>query len=122
MKTKEEILDNKFKERGIRKGWVDESRQAVLDAMDEYADEKLRLYHVSESEIQDALSKILKVGANMITTGISSEISEWNLPKTTPKKTKRKIVKEADKWNDINRRRAIELKSAHDVLSKRTSI
>tara|TARA_R100000935_G_C2810362_1_gene154682 strand:- start:450 stop:866 length:417 start_codon:yes stop_codon:yes gene_type:complete len=36
MKTKEEILDNKFKERGIRKGWIDESKQAVLDAMEEY--------------------------------------------------------------------------------------
>ena len=46
MKTKEEILEDKFKERGIRKGWIDESKQAVLDAMDEYADEKLRLYHV----------------------------------------------------------------------------
>lgn len=46
MKTKEEILDNKFKERGIRKGWIDESKQAVLDAMDEYADEKLRLSNV----------------------------------------------------------------------------
>jgi hypothetical protein len=44
MKTREEILDNKFKERGIRKGWIDKSRQAVLDAMEEYADEKLRLY------------------------------------------------------------------------------
>lgn len=47
MKTKEEILDKKFKEHGIRKGWIDESKQAVLDAMDEYADEKLRLYQVS---------------------------------------------------------------------------
>ena len=46
MKTKEEILDNKFKERGIRKGWIDESKQAVLDAMEEYAYEKLRLYDV----------------------------------------------------------------------------
>jgi len=46
MKTREEILDNKFEERGIRKGWIDESKQAVLDAMEEYADEKLRLYHV----------------------------------------------------------------------------
>jgi hypothetical protein len=42
MKTKEEILDKKFKERGIRKGWIDESKQAVLDAMEEYAEEKLR--------------------------------------------------------------------------------
>jgi hypothetical protein len=49
MKTKEEILDSKFKERGIRKGWIDESKQAVLDAMEEYADEKLRLYHVSST-------------------------------------------------------------------------
>ena len=52
MKTKEEILDNKFKERGIRKGWINESREAVLDAMEEYADEKLRLYHVRLS-LQD---------------------------------------------------------------------
>ena len=52
MKTKEEILDSKFKERGIRKGWIDESKQAVLDAMDEYAYEKLRLYHVRLS-LQD---------------------------------------------------------------------
>lgn len=52
MKTKEEILDNKFKERGIRKGWIDESKQTVLDAMEEYADEKLRLYHVRLS-LQD---------------------------------------------------------------------
>ena len=50
MKTKEEILDNKFKERGIRKGWFDESRQAVLDAMEEYADEKLRLYKDEPTE------------------------------------------------------------------------
>jgi hypothetical protein len=33
MKTREEILDNKFKERGILKGWIDESRNAVLDAI-----------------------------------------------------------------------------------------
>jgi len=52
MITKEEILDNKFRERGIRKGWIDESRQAVLDAMDEYADKKLRLYNVRLS-LQD---------------------------------------------------------------------
>lgn len=56
MKTKEEILESKFKERGIRKGWIDESKQAVLDAMEdameEYANEKLRLYHVRLS-LQD---------------------------------------------------------------------
>lgn len=57
-------------------------------------------------------------GANMLTDGISGEISEWDLPKTTPLKTKRKIVQEADKWNGVNRRRAIELKNAYDVLSR----
>ena len=46
MKTKEEILEREFKRRGIQKGWIDESKQAVLDAMEEYADEKLRLYHI----------------------------------------------------------------------------
>lgn len=46
MKTKEEILEKKFKERGIRKCWIDESKQSVLDAMDEYADEKVHLYNV----------------------------------------------------------------------------
>lgn len=42
MKTKEEILDKKFKEHGIRKGWIDESKQAVLDAMDEYAQQQVK--------------------------------------------------------------------------------
>lgn len=37
MNTREEILDNKFKERGILKAWVSEVKQAVLDAMEEYA-------------------------------------------------------------------------------------
>jgi len=71
-----------------------------------------------DSVTEEALSKILKVAASMLTTGISGEISEWDLPKTTPLKTKRKIVQEADKWNDVNRRRAIELKDAYDVLSR----
>ncbi|MDA9030070.1 hypothetical protein N9H59_03110 [Flavobacteriaceae bacterium] len=51
MKTREEILDNKFKERGIRKGWIDESRNAVLDAMEEYSDEViLSLQHKHKDE------------------------------------------------------------------------
>jgi hypothetical protein len=71
-----------------------------------------------DSTTEEALSKILKVAASMLTTGISGEISEWDLPKTTPLKAKRKIVKEADKWNNVNRIRAIELKDAYDVLSR----
>lgn len=73
---------------------------------------------LADSAVRDALSTLLRVGASMVTTGISCEISEWDLPKTTPLKTKRKIVQEADKWNDVNRRRAIELKNAYDVLSR----
>ena len=92
--------------------------EELLNICNKYAEYKCGLADVSESAVRDALSKILKVGASMLTTGISGEISEWDLPKTTPKKTKRKIVEEADKWNEINRSRAIELKSAYDVLSK----
>jgi hypothetical protein len=73
---------------------------------------------LADSAIRDALSTLLRVGASMLTYGISGEISEWDLPKTTPLKTKRKIVQEADKWNDVNRRRAIELKNAYDILSQ----
>lgn len=73
---------------------------------------------LADSAVRDAISTLLRVAASMVTTGISGEISEWDLPKTTPLKTKRKIVQEADKWNDANRRRAIELKNAYDVLSR----
>jgi len=73
---------------------------------------------LADGEIRDALSTLLRVGASMVTTGISGEISEWGLPKTTPIKTKRKIVQEANKWNDVNRSRAIELKNAHNVISR----
>lgn len=73
---------------------------------------------LADSAIHDALSTLLRVGANMLITGISGEISEWDLPKTTPLKTKRKIMQEAYKWNDLNRRRAIALKNAYDVLSQ----
>jgi len=81
MKTREEILDSKFKERGIRKGWIDESRQAVLDAMEEYADEKLRLYHVRlplseyvERKQQEAWDKMGDTG----NYDYSTEKMNWN--------------------------------------------
>ena len=77
-----------------------------------------RVGDVSESVVNEALSTILKVGARMLTTGISGDIDEWDLPKSTPIKAKTKIVQEAEKWNDIQRRRAIELKGAYDALSK----
>ena len=41
MKTKEQILKDKFQEHGIEKAWKEESKNAVLDAMEEYAISKL---------------------------------------------------------------------------------
>lgn len=41
MNIKEQILENKFKEYGIKKGWLNESKQAVLDAMEEYFEMKM---------------------------------------------------------------------------------
>lgn len=48
----EKILDKEFKDSGIKKGWVEESKEAVLSAMDkylenshnDYKDKYLRLY------------------------------------------------------------------------------
>ena len=87
----------------------------VQDMQETPADAKPVL---TDSAVREALSTLLRVGASMVLTGLSSEISDWELPKTTPLKTKRKIIQEADKWNDANRRRAIELKNAYDVLSR----
>lgn len=67
-------------------------------------------------DFREALSTILKVSASLHGNTISREISEWNLPKTTPLKTKRIIVNEADRWNKINKIRANQLKDAFDVL------
>ena len=77
--------------------------------------------NTEERAIREALYKLLKIGANMLTNGISAEIDEWDLPKTTPISAKRKIIREACRWNDLNRRRAIELKGVYDILSKQLS-
>ena len=76
---------------------------------------------LADSAVLDALSTLLRISASMVTTGMSGEISEWDLPKTTPLKTKRKILIAAAKWNDIDIRRAICLKNAHQVLSRHLS-
>jgi hypothetical protein len=95
------------------------SFEDLMTAVDEYTEASNGAKPVlADSAIRDALSILLRVGASMVTTGISGDISDWELPKTTPIKTKRKIVQEVDKWNDVNRRRAIELKNAYDVLSR----
>lgn len=67
---------------------------------------------------KDALSLLLRVGADMLTTGISGDISEWDLPKNTSEKTKRKIIQAADKWNNANRLRSIDLKKVYDEFNK----
>lgn len=65
-----------------------------------------------------AISIILKIAVEMVMYRISEDISAWGLSVDTPKKTKRKIVREAERWNEINRHRAIALKSAYDTLIK----
>ena len=73
---------------------------------------------VKETSINEALKNILVLAAQMATTGISEDINEWKLPKTTPLKAKRKICQEAEKWNDIQRGRAIILRDSYNILSK----
>lgn len=38
--NKEKILNNKFREAGIRMGWIKESKEVVFAAMEEYANQK----------------------------------------------------------------------------------
>ena len=71
---------------------------------------------LADSAIRDALSKIMKVSASLVSHRISPFIEDWDLPKTTTKKVKIKIVTECDKWNEVDRKKAIELKDAYDVL------
>ena len=72
----------------------------------------------SEKVLRDAARTLLKVAASMLKDGISGDIEDWNLPKTTPKKTLRKIVEAADEWNNVNRERSIELKHVYDILQQ----
>ncbi len=48
MEAKEKILHSNYKKFGIKKTWTKKSKQAALNAMEEYADEKLRLHNVIE--------------------------------------------------------------------------
>ena len=48
MTSKERILHSNYKKFGIKKSWTKESKQATLNAMEEYANEKLRLHNVSQ--------------------------------------------------------------------------
>ena len=69
-----------------------------------------------DESFDEALSTILRVAVAMVSNGMSGDLSEWDLPKSTPMKVKRKIVNEADKWHDVNVSRAVELKQAYDLL------
>lgn len=69
---------------------------------------------------KQALTTILKIGSDMLMNQISGDMTEWDLPKTTPKSVKKKIIKQVDGWNEINRIRAIELKKAYDILKQTT--
>jgi len=71
---------------------------------------------LADSDTQKAMSTILQVAASLLLNRMSEDISEWNLPKSTSLKTQRKILDEVDKWNELDRKRAIQLRSAWDVL------
>jgi hypothetical protein len=71
---------------------------------------------LADSAVREALSKIMKVSASLVSHRISPFIEDWDLPKTTTQKVKRKIVHECEKWNEVDRKRAIELKDAYDFL------
>ena len=71
---------------------------------------------LADSAVSNAISKIIKVSASLVSQRISPFIEDWDLPKTTTKKVKRRIVSECEKWNEMDRKMAIELKDAYDVL------
>ena len=71
---------------------------------------------LADSATQNAISTILQVAASLLINRMSEDISEWNLPKSTSLKTKRKILDEVDKWNELDRKRAIQLRTAWDAL------
>jgi hypothetical protein len=71
---------------------------------------------LADSTLREALSKIMEVSASLVSHRVSPFIIDWDIPKTTTQKVKRKIVHECEKWNEVDRKRAIELKDAYDVL------
>jgi len=50
METKKQILDRKFAESNLKKGWLKESEKVVLDAMEEYANVKINSLNMKRQE------------------------------------------------------------------------
>lgn len=69
-------------------------------------------------QIKKELSLLLKVASNIAMNRLSDDLEDWDLPKSTPVKVKKKIYDEASHWNEINRLRAIQLKELHHSLSE----
>lgn len=70
IKTKEVIFENKFNERGIRKGWTDESKQAVLDAMETYAKD------YAQQQVK-AYTKWLRQNNHLLSAPVPSLIDQY---------------------------------------------
>lgn len=64
----------------------------------------------------DAKAILTKVAASLLTQRMSGDIEEWQFSNSTPKKDKRKLINAVDKQNDFQRRMAIEIKKAIDLL------
>lgn len=71
-----------------------------------------------EIAVRDALLVISKIASDLLMRSVSPFVEDWDLPKTTSKKTIRKIIEVADKHNNTARQRAIKLSNAHKILSK----
>jgi len=68
--------------------------------------------------IESARSEIIKIAAEMLHHPAlpSSFIEDWDLPKSTPLKTCRKIIDAADKVDEQCKRWAVRLRSVFDSL------
>lgn len=67
---------------------------------------------------EEAISEIIKVGAEMLTSPTIICLDDLKLPSSTPLYVRRQIRQEEDRLEGINRHRAMRLKQAHDVLKK----
>lgn len=86
MDKREEILNKKFKEAGINKGWLEESKKAVLEAMQEYFDNKDENLIRKINSYNNLHTEILKsFGVEGDWYQIESQVSErWYSPEHYP--------------------------------------
>ena len=92
--------------------------QAELNSKDDvnHVRQNIAKTNVSCSALLDARSELVKVAASLLTNQMSWDADDWKFSKSTPKKDKMKVIKEAEKRNEFQRIAAIKIKSVVDVL------